>query len=315
MAKSSPAARKHLRRPSIPRERSLRKRVGRLPPGGSMKRCETCHADRTPIMLAQSLTRCPLLRPRRRISPSRIRSRSGSSLRRGDSLLSYLRRAFVNRSDTHGNTQTMREPGTVAKVQSPAGGGSRTHRRACCFSCDVPKPESGIMAAIPPFTDPQLEQLCAVVADTSDGLTGSEIGRFLAECRIADPHPAVTKRHRLFTVLQHRQIQDGCSNHVFAFLQRALDPVRYSLRDRTAFDNRRAEVNVVLRFCGYELGEDGKFRRNDGNENVDRSGGACRSALEASSAAATFMPTFSRSVERNSCSRTTSTPCSKQQRA
>ena len=116
------------------------------------------------------------------------------------------------------------------------------------------------MAAIPPFTDPQLEQLCAVVADTSDGLTGSEIGRFLAECGIPDPHPGVTKRHRLFAALQNRQIQDGCINHIFAFLQRALDPVRYT-RDRSAFDSRRAEVNVVLRFCGYELGEDGKFRR------------------------------------------------------
>jgi uncharacterized protein (TIGR02391 family) len=116
------------------------------------------------------------------------------------------------------------------------------------------------MAAIPVFTDPQLEQLCAVVADTSEGLTGAEIGRLLAECGIADPHPGVTKRHRLFAALQQRQLQDVCSNHVIAFLQRALDPVRYT-RNPETFDNRREEINVVLRFCGYEIGEDGKFRQ------------------------------------------------------
>ena len=43
-----------------------------------------------------------------------------------------------------------------------------------------------------------LENICRVIADTDTGLTGTEIGRLLAESRIEDKDPKLTKRIRLF---------------------------------------------------------------------------------------------------------------------
>jgi hypothetical protein len=43
------------------------------------------------------------------------------------------------------------------------------------------------MAAEPMLNDANLEALCNVPDDTGTGLTGSEIGRYLRDCGIADP--------------------------------------------------------------------------------------------------------------------------------
>jgi hypothetical protein len=42
------------------------------------------------------------------------------------------------------------------------------------------------MAAEPMLNDANLEALCNVLGDTGTGLTGSEIGRYLRDCGIAD---------------------------------------------------------------------------------------------------------------------------------
>ena len=116
------------------------------------------------------------------------------------------------------------------------------------------------MSGDPKLSDANLEALCEVLGDTSTGLTGSEIGRYLGECNIADPMPGMTKRHRLFAALRAKQNLDGCSNGVLAFVKRVMDPVRHA-RDRDYFESKRAELNVVLSFSGLELHEDGGLRR------------------------------------------------------
>lgn len=115
------------------------------------------------------------------------------------------------------------------------------------------------MAHIPSFETTLLERICEVLGDTSTGLTGSEIGALLRRLGIADPMPGMTKRVRLFEALRQRQEQDRCGNNVVAFIQEALNPVRYTGRVEY-FDQKRRELNVVLAFAGYELGEDGKLR-------------------------------------------------------
>ncbi|OGS00026.1 MAG: TIGR02391 family protein [Elusimicrobia bacterium RIFCSPLOWO2_12_FULL_59_9] len=115
------------------------------------------------------------------------------------------------------------------------------------------------MATTPIFEETRLQSICDVLADTSAGLTGSEIGRILSGLSISDPFPGNTKRHRLYEALKNRQRQDGCGNLVVAFIYRAMDPVRYT-SDRGGFESRRDELNKVLAFCGYKLGEDGKLR-------------------------------------------------------
>jgi uncharacterized protein (TIGR02391 family) len=115
------------------------------------------------------------------------------------------------------------------------------------------------MSAIPEFSDTQLENICNVLADTSRGLTGSEMGTMLARLGIPDPMPTMTKRHRLFEALAKRQAQTCSGNAVGAFIQEAMNPVRYT-DEHVLFDSRRNALNIILAFCGYSLGEDGKLR-------------------------------------------------------
>lgn len=60
------------------------------------------------------------------------------------------------------------------------------------------------MAPIPAFDDTVLHSICNVLADTSEGLSGSEIGQLLRESNIDDPLPRVTKRDRLFEALNQK---------------------------------------------------------------------------------------------------------------
>ena len=118
------------------------------------------------------------------------------------------------------------------------------------------------MAAHPVFPPNELQALCDVLGDTEAGLKGSEIGRLLASCQIGDPAATETKRHRLFKALKARQDRDRCSNTVLHFVQEAMAPVRYH-GETDIFDSRRHEVNEVLAFAGWQLGEDGKLRTAD----------------------------------------------------
>ena len=115
------------------------------------------------------------------------------------------------------------------------------------------------MPAYPAFPPNELQALCDVLGDTNTGLSGSEIGRLLSGCQIGDPVPSKTKRHRLFEALEGQQDQDRCSNAVLRFVQEAMAPVRYR-EEADIFDSRRKDVNEVLAFAGWQLGEDGKLR-------------------------------------------------------
>jgi uncharacterized protein (TIGR02391 family) len=98
------------------------------------------------------------------------------------------------------------------------------------------------------------------MAETSTGLSGSEIGKLLRDLNIADLAPGTTKRDRLYEALRNKQQQDRCGNNVVAFIQRAMDPIRFTGR-APAFESKRQELNQVLAFCGYSLREDGKIQR------------------------------------------------------
>jgi uncharacterized protein (TIGR02391 family) len=115
------------------------------------------------------------------------------------------------------------------------------------------------MSQIPSFDKSILKAICDVLGDTSEGLTGSEIGRLLNESNIEDPLPGVTKRDRLFEALNQIQKQDGCANNIVAFIYRAMNPVRYT-KNPHVFESRRFELNKALAFAGLALGDDGKLR-------------------------------------------------------
>lgn len=116
------------------------------------------------------------------------------------------------------------------------------------------------MTTLQQFTAQHLEAICNILGDTSDGLTGSEISRLLSRCGISDLSPTLTKRHRLFLALSQRQQQDRCANNVVAFIQIAIDPVRF-VENPAKFEDLRGRLNSALSFAGYQVGSDGKFRQ------------------------------------------------------
>ncbi len=111
---------------------------------------------------------------------------------------------------------------------------------------------------IPSFNEANLEQTCNVLGDTGSGLTGSEIGRYLRECGIADPNPAMTKRIRLYDALVARQRSDGCANNICAFIQRVMNPVLH-VQSPDYFKKKQTELNRVLSFEGLRLSEEGRL--------------------------------------------------------
>lgn len=116
------------------------------------------------------------------------------------------------------------------------------------------------MDRIEPFNAQQLQSACKILADTDRGLTGSEIGYILADCRLNDTNPQMTKWKRVFNSLAEAQNKHKVGNHLIMFITRALNPVNYS-RDRNTFNWRRNELNTILVFSGYQVKDDGKVHR------------------------------------------------------
>jgi len=115
------------------------------------------------------------------------------------------------------------------------------------------------MPTISPFDPYVLKGVCNVLGETTKGFTGGQIEDLLKECGIEDVAPLITKRERLFEALHRKQTQDNCGNNIVHLIQTAMLPVRY-VSNRELFENRRSEINTVLAFSGFVLGEDGKLR-------------------------------------------------------
>jgi uncharacterized protein (TIGR02391 family) len=128
------------------------------------------------------------------------------------------------------------------------------------------------MARIQPFNAQKLEAACRVLADTERGLTGSEIGYLLQDCKITDVSPDMTKWKRLFNALVEAQNKYQVGNHLIMFINRALDPVNYSREKETTLRGARARADVlrtkledrgahseIFKYCKSELLEENYF--------------------------------------------------------
>lgn len=138
------------------------------------------------------------------------------------------------------------------------------------------------MERIAPFDAQHLEAACRVLADTSRGLTGPQIGHILQDMNITDMSPQMTKWKRLFNALAEAQNKHQLGNHLIMFINRAMNPVSYA-RDRNAFEWRRDEINVVLAFSGYCVRDDGKVARSSKESTLKGArarAGRMRAALE-----------------------------------
>tara|TARA_R110000868_G_scaffold411317_2_gene703076 strand:+ start:5 stop:817 length:813 start_codon:yes stop_codon:yes gene_type:complete len=112
----------------------------------------------------------------------------------------------------------------------------------------------------PPISSEILENICRVIANTDTGLTGTEIGRILAESMIKDTDPSLTKWKRLFNAFANYQNTHRCSNNILTFLSRAMKPVRY-VDNPEVFKHRLVELNKRLCFVGLELTEKAQYRK------------------------------------------------------
>ncbi len=109
------------------------------------------------------------------------------------------------------------------------------------------------------FNPQELESICRAIADTSSGLTGSEIGHILQQSRIPDVSPTMTKWKRLFNALVTEQNKQNYGNHVVSFLHHSMNPAKHA-NNNDWYESKRKEINLVLAFHGLNLGEDGKIR-------------------------------------------------------
>lgn len=119
------------------------------------------------------------------------------------------------------------------------------------------KDDAIVMSQVPPFSSASLTSISKALGDTQDGLTGTEIGQLLAECRIVETSGVSTKCKRIFSELAITQNQTGTGNHVVGFINKAVNPARHTARpDRYAYfvDS----LVPVLSLCGLTINDAGK---------------------------------------------------------
>lgn len=102
------------------------------------------------------------------------------------------------------------------------------------------------------LTQSQLEAIGAALADTSEGLTGSEIGHLLASCRMADPSPDMTKRHRLYNAFAESQNSRQNRREILEFIRQAMRPERFA-KYPGRLEPVRTNLNRALSFAGLAV--------------------------------------------------------------
>jgi uncharacterized protein (TIGR02391 family) len=153
------------------------------------------------------------------------------------------------------------------------------------------------------FKAGELERLCKVLAETQNGLTGSQIGEKLGQAKIADVDPVNTKWKRLRSALATRQRKDGRGNCVLSFVGHALEPARF-LGNTSAFEAFRRDVNGVLSYLGLEYAEDGKFHKVAAAQTLSEAearAGRLRAALSARGAHSDVIAACKRELLADDC--------------
>lgn len=110
----------------------------------------------------------------------------------------------------------------------------------------------------PNVEQPILEGICKILADTEEGITGSEIGLYLSQLRIRDVAPEATKWKRLYNALATDCNAKQSVDNIFAFIQLALAPSRY-LNQQEFFEYRLKCINEQLIFVGLKLLPNGQY--------------------------------------------------------
>src|SRR6267142_2883127 len=106
------------------------------------------------------------------------------------------------------------------------------------------------------FSQSDLEAIAKALGDTSEGLTGSEIGHILASLKMADPNPDITKWRRLHNAFVTRQNFSHNRRAILEFIRQAMKPARY-VKNPEQFEARRSNLNLALSFSGLAVDASG----------------------------------------------------------
>ncbi len=83
-----------------------------------------------------------------------------------------------------------------------------------------------------------------MLADTQDGLTGSQIGQLLRRLHMKDPGAGPPKWKRPEEAFVRRQNDDGHPQRIITFIQHAMDPTNY-VNSPELFTLRQDKLNEV----------------------------------------------------------------------
>ncbi|MFF0754553.1 hypothetical protein [Streptomyces sp. NPDC004267] len=119
-----------------------------------------------------------------------------------------------------------------------------------------------------PWSAATVTAVADVLANTSEGLTGREVGHLLAQIGIADAEGS-SKRERLARALLMRQARDQASNCVIKFITEAMAPVRYR-QQPDVFSRRRDDLNEVLVHVGLRVNDEGRVARGTAASTLDQ---------------------------------------------
>jgi uncharacterized protein (TIGR02391 family) len=98
----------------------------------------------------------------------------------------------------------------------------------------------------------QLQAIADALGDTADGLTGSEIGHLLTTCKMGDPSPQLSKRHRLYNAFAETQNAKQDRIPILAFIRHAMKPARF-VRQPERYEPMRMNLNRALAFAGLAV--------------------------------------------------------------
>ena len=103
-----------------------------------------------------------------------------------------------------------------------------------------------------------LEGLAKILADTEQGLTGTELSKFIPEAGLIDVDPSNTKWKRLYNSFVDYQNKNKNSNNILKFINLSMKPSRF-IGHNDKYETIRAELNKRLSFIGLLLNEAGVF--------------------------------------------------------
>ena len=125
------------------------------------------------------------------------------------------------------------------------------------------------------LNEQQLKSICSILADTSRGLTKTELRSTLHNCGIDEVDDGsrtinggmfyqigLNKRDWLYNCFVADINKRHTFSNIFKFIESALSPISYTLEEkREKHSWRFEEINKVLLLLGMEVGTDGKLKQ------------------------------------------------------